>query len=214
VGSSAKKVARPLFLFLSLLLFSVPFTSAQSPITDQILVTVVRDRIFAVTPVEGIVRVDLLAGEEILNIASVGLNAVVHTTNRLLGFSSQTLRWSELRTDLGERVLDRRITQRLILIRTERHLYGFQGQIGRWKIEDLGVREEIRNTLVDEHVAVVVTDRRALAFSAFTGGFFPQDLSPDEPILSTAVNDNVVVLSTGVRRLIFRSQLAIWAELQ
>jgi hypothetical protein len=35
-----------------------------------------------------------------------------------------------------------------------------------------------------------------------------------EPILSTAVNDNVVVLSTGVRRLIFRSQLAIWAELQ
>lgn len=214
MGASAKKVAPPYFLFLALLLLPVPFTSAQSPITDQILVTVVRDRIFAVTPIEGIVRADLMAGEEILDIASVGVNALVHTTNRLLAFSSQTLRWSELRTDLGERVLDRRITQRLILIRTERHLYGFQGQIGRWKTEDLGVREEIRNTLVDEHVAVVVTDRRALAFSSFTGGFFPQDLSPDEPILSTAVNDNVVVLSTGVRRLIFRSQLAIWAELQ
>lgn len=201
-------------LLLSVLLFLPVSASAQSPITDQILVTVVRDRIYAVTPTEGIVRVDLLAGEEILNIVSVGLNALVHTTNRLLGFSSQTLRWSEQRTDLGERVLDRRITQRMILIRTERHLYGFQGQVGRWKTEDLGVQEEMRNTLVDELVAVVVTDRRALAFSAFTGGFFPQDLSPDEPVLATAVNDNVVILATGIRRLIFRSQLAVWAELR
>lgn len=187
---------------------------AQSPITDQVLITVLRDRVFAATPGEGLQRTDLLAGEEILHSESKGLNALVQTSVRLLGFSSQVMRWSEQRTDLGERVQDRRVLPRFILVRSERHLYGFQGPLGRWKIEDLGVREEIRETLAGESVAVVVTDRRALAFSAFTGGFFQQDLSPDEPVLSSAMNDNVVILTTGTRRWIFRSQLAVWAELR
>jgi hypothetical protein len=189
--------------------------AAQSPvITDQILVTVLRDQVFAATPGEGLMRVDLLAGEAVQSIESKGLNALVQTSVRLLGFSSSVLRWSEQRTDLGERVQDRRILPRLILVRTDRHLYGFQGPLGRWKTEDLGIKEEVRETLASESVAVVVTDRRALAFSAFTGGFFQQDLSPDEPVLSSAVNDNVVILTTGARRWIFRSQLAIWAELR
>jgi hypothetical protein len=187
---------------------------AQTPLLDQILVTVLRDRVFAVTPVEGIMRVDLLAGEEVVAVSSVGLNALVQTSMRLLGFSSQVMRWSELRTDLSERVLDRRVLPRLIVVRTDKHLYGFQGQLGRWKMEDLGLREEVRETLADENVAVVITDRRALAFSAFTGGFFQQELSADDPVLSSALNDNAVVLATGTRRWIFRSQLAIWAELR
>jgi len=199
--------------FLVALVLAAP-AGAQSPITDQILVTVFRDRIFAATPTEGLMRVELLAGEEVLSTVSKGLNALVHTSARLLGFSSQTMRWSELRTDLSERVQDRRVSPRLMLVRTDKHLYGFQGQLGRWKTEDLGVREEVRDTLMADHVAVVVTDRRALAFSAFTGGFFQQDLSSDEPVLSGTVNDNVVILSTGARRWIFRSQLAIWAELR
>ena len=196
------------------LLALASLASGQSRITDQILVTVLRDRVYAATPSEGLMRVDLLAGEEVLGTTSKGLNALVQTSVRLLAFSSQTMRWSELRTDLSERILDRRVSPRLILVRTERHLYGFQGELGRWKTEDLGVREEIRDTLVGDHVAVVVTDRRALAFSAFTGGFFQQDLSTDEPVLTSDVNDNVVILSTGTRRWIFRAQLAIWAELR
>ena len=188
--------------------------TAQSPITDQILTTVLRDQVFAVTPTEGLMRVDLLAGEEVLSATSKGLNALVLTTSRLLGFSSQVMRWSELRTDLGEKVMESRVTPRLILVRTDKHLYGFQGQLGRWKTEDLGVREEVRETLAADSVAVVVTNRRALAFSAFTGGFFLQDLSNDDPVISSAVNDNVVILTTGTRRWIFRSQLAVWAELR
>lgn len=188
--------------------------SAQSPLTDQILITVLRDQVFAATPTEGLMRVDLLAGEEVLHSESKGLNALVQTSVRLLGFSSQVVRWSEQRTDLGERVRDRRVLPRLILVRTERHLYGFQGPLGRWRTEDLGVKEEIRETLARENVAVVVTDRRALAFSAFTGGFFQQDLSIDDPVVTSVANDNVVILSTGTRRWIFRSQLAIWAELR
>lgn len=211
-NSSAPSLVAGIFV-LALLTLSVG-AGAQSPITDQILVTVLRDRIFAATPSEGLVRVDLLAGEEIQHSESKGLNALVQTSVRLLGFSSQVVRWSEQRTNLGEQVQDRRVLPRFILVRTDKRLYGFQGPLGRWKTEDLGVREEVRNTLTADHVAVVITDRRALAFSPFTGGFFQQDLSPDEPVVSTAVNDNVVILSTGARRWIFRSQLAIWAELR
>ena len=197
-------------------LLSVPSSArAQGPlITDQVLITVLRDRIFAATPGEGLIRADLLAGEEIMRIESKGLNALVQTSVRLLGFSSQVVRWNEVRTDLGEKVQDSRVTQSYLFVRTNRHLYGFQGPLGLWKTVDLGVREEIGNTLVAENVVVVVTDRRALAFSAITGGFFQQDLSINDPVVSSAINANVVILSTGTQRWIFRSQLAIWAELR
>ena len=209
------RVASSVAILAACLLGAHSSARAQSPIiTDQVLLTVLRDRIFAATPTEGLMRVDLLAGEEILKIESKGLNALVQTSMRLLGFSSQVTRWSEVRTDLGEKVKDSRVTQSLLFIQTNRHLYGFQGPLGRWKTEDLGVREEIRDTRVAQNVVVVVTDRRALAFSAFTGGFFQQDLSQDDPVLSSTVNDNVVILSTGTRQWIFRSQLAIWAELR
>ncbi|TLY19238.1 MAG: hypothetical protein E6K68_10005 [Nitrospirae bacterium] len=208
------RVASAVLLLAVCLLGLCSHARAQGPLLDQILVTVQRDRVFAVTPVEGIMRVDLLAGEEVLNVSSVGLNALVRTSVRLLGFSSQVMRWSEVRTDLGEKVQDSRVTQSFLFVRTTRHLYGFQGLLGRWKTEDLGVREEIRDTLLAENVAVVVTDRRALAFSTITGGFFQQDLSTDDPVVSSAVNANVVILTTGTRRWIFRSTLAIWAELR
>jgi hypothetical protein len=203
-------------LILVVLLASALATSvlAQNPITNQILVTVLRGGVFAVTPGEGIMRADLLAGEEVLSVESVGLNALVLTSKRLLGFSSQVMRWSEQRTDLSEQIQDRRVLPRFILVRTNRHLYGFQSPLGRWKTEDLGPREEVRDTLTADHVGVVITDRRALAFSAFTGGFFQQDLSIDDPVVSSAINANVVILTTGSRRWIFRSQLAVWAELR
>jgi len=209
------RVASVVLLLVMCLLNVSSSARAQTPlITDQVLITVLRDQIFAATPGEGLMRADLLAGEEIIKIESKGLNALVQTSVRLLGFSAQVVRWSEVRTDLGEKVTDSRVTQSLLFVRTKRRLYGFQGPLGRWKTEDLGVREEIRDTLVAENVAVVVTDRRALAFSAFTGGFFQQDLSTDEPVASSAVNANVVILTTGTRRWIFRSQLAVWAELR
>jgi len=206
----------PVVAWLVVCLVGVPSSArAQSPlITDQVLITVLRDRIFAATPGEGLMRADLLAGEEVMKIESKGVNALVQTSVRLLGFSSQVVRWNEVRTDLGEKVQDSRVTQSFLFVRTNRRLHGFQGPLGRWKTEDLGVREEIRDTLVAENVAVVVTDRRALAFSAITGGFFQQDLSTDDPVVSSAVNANVVILTTGTRRWIFRSQLAAWAELR
>jgi len=202
------------FTLLLPLLSGVLLSNAQDRITDQVAVTVVRNQVFAITPREGLVRIGLSAGEEVLAVEARGLNALVHTSNRLLGFSAEVQRWVEQRTDIFESFLERRVTSRFILVRTTKRLYGFQGPLGRWKVEEVGPREETRDVLVGEHVAVVVTERRALAFSPFTGGFFSQDLQPDEAVIESTVNDNIVVLSTPSRRLVFRSQLAVWAELR
>ena len=201
-------------LMMSLFLLEAQPIAAQEKITDQVAVIVQENQIFAATPDEGFVRLDLSAGEKVWVTETKGQNAFVQTSIRLLGFSSLHKVWAEQRTDLTEQIMERHITPRLILIRTNRRLYGFQPLAGRWRSEEFGAREEVREVTVADHVAVAVTERRAIAFSAFTGGFFTQDLQLGERVTETTANDNIVVLTTPVRRLIFRSQLRIWAELR
>ena len=203
-----------ILVFLSAILFEAGVAAAEGRITDQVAVTVVGRHIFAVTSGEGLIRADLSAGEEALTIDARGLNALVLTPERLLGFSGQLLRWSSQSIDIREHVTERLITPQLILVRSDSRLYGFQGQVGHWRVLELDPQEDQRQTLVGENVAVVITGRRAIAFSALTGGFFSQDLQIGEVITDTMVNDNIVILTTSSRRLIFRSQLAIWAELR
>jgi len=208
----------PIVATLALILFTVELAASQERTTDQVAVTVsiLRDQVVAVTAGEGLVSVGLTSDDRLLGIEARGLNALVVTSTRLLGFSAQVQRWSEQRLNLNEQVLDRKVTSRLILVRSDRRVFGFQGTLGGfWKVEDLNrLGDDFQQILVGAHVAVVLTNRRALAFSAFTGGFFIKDLSTEDPVIETTVNDNIVILSTVNRRLIFRSQLAAWAELR
>jgi hypothetical protein len=203
----------PIIALLAFILFTAQFAASQERVSDQVAVTILRDQVFAVTAGEGIVRVGLTSGERVIGSEARGLNAILLTSTRLLGFSAQIQRWSEERLNLNEQVVDRRITPRLMLVRSDRRVFGFQGSSGLWKVEDLTrLGDDFQQILVGAHVAVVLTNRRALAFSAFTGGFFVQDISNDDPVTETVVNDNIVILSTTNRRFIFRSQLAAWAE--
>ena len=203
----------PITALLAFILFTAQFAASQERISDQVAVTILRDQVFAVTAGEGLVRVGLTSGERVLGSEARGLNAILLTATRLLGFSAQVQRWSEERLNLNEQVVDRKVTPRMMIVRSDRRVFGFQGTSGLWKVEDLTrLGDDFQQILVGAHVAVVLTNRRALAFSAFTGGFFVQDLSTEDPVIETAVNDNIVILSTVNRRLIFRSQLAAWAE--
>jgi hypothetical protein len=195
-------------------LFKVQVVTAQEKITDQVAVIILNNQILAATPDEGFARVELAAGERVLETEARGLNAFVQTSTRLLGFSGKLQRWAEQRTDLSEQVIEKRITPRLIFVRTNKRVYGFLGAFGQWRSEELGSREEPREVTVTDHLAVMVTERRALAFSAFTGGFFSIDLHLDERVTDTAANDNIIILTTPARRLVFRSQLRVWAELR
>ena len=203
----------PIIALLAFILFTAQFAASQERISDQVAVTILRDQVFAVTAGEGLVRVGLTSGERVLGSEARGVNAVLVTATRLLGFSAQVQRWSEERLNLNEQVVDRKVTPRMMIVRSDRRVFGFQGTSGLWKVEDLTrLGDDFQQILVGAHVAVVLTNRRALAFSAFTGGFFAQDLSTEDPVIETVVNDNIVILSTVNRRLIFRSQLAAWAE--
>jgi hypothetical protein len=101
----------------------------------------------------------------------------------------------------------------MIVVQGREAAYGFQSDRGRWKRESWGAGESLQNSVVKDSIAVMVTDRRALGFSAFTGGFFPRDLPVGNQIHDIQINDNVVILYLSDFMLVFRSGLAIWAQL-
>lgn len=210
----AMRVKRTAVMAVLFVMFSAGAALAQERLTDQVAVAVLRNQVYAATPGEGLVRQELSAGERVLDVQSRGINALVRTSLRLLGFSGVVKRWEGRRLDLHDEFRESLVTPRLVLVRTAKHLYGFQGPAGRWKVEELSSQEKFDRLRSGENIAVVLTDRRALAFSTFTGGFFSQDISRDEPVIQVEINDNVAVLHTASRRFIFRSGLAVWAELR
>lgn len=208
-------VGRIAVLVVSVMVADWPvWAQAQNKISDEVAVVVTSGRLLGLTSGSGFVRARLSAGETVVFTESKGINAVAQTSDRLLGFSGPVQRWREQQLDVSEGIQKIHVTPRLIFVRTNKRLYGFQGPIGRWKVQDLGIQEEYRQTIVEDHVAVVVTDRRVLGFSTFTGGFFAQDLSNDEAIEKVEANDNLIVLFTSTRKLVFRSGLAVWAEIR
>ena len=185
---------------------------AQESITDQVAVTVSKGRLLGVHRGEGIARIPLLAGEDVVRIKAKGITGFVLTSVRLLGFSGTLQRWSTQELDVSEQVINSYVTPRLILVVGEKHIYGFQGEIGRWKIEALRPREKLIQVIVKDHVGAVITSNQALGFSAFTGGFFSKDLPLSQDVIQSQANDNIIILRLNDRQLIFRSGLAIWAE--
>ena len=187
---------------------------AQEPITDQVAVTVSKGRLLGIHRGEGIARIPLAAGEDIAEINAKGIAGFAHTSFRLLGYSGTLQRWSTIELDVSENVRASYVTPRLILVVAERRIYGFQAEIGRWKTQEIRPRETLKEVIVENHVAVVVTSNQVFGFSAFTGGFFSKDLPHSQGIIKSQSNDNIVILSLDGRQLVFRSGLAIWAELR
>jgi hypothetical protein len=185
----------------------------QEVITDQVSITSERGQLFGITGGEGIARQFLASGEEILAVESKGVTGYVQTTKRLLGFSGRLQRWVDINFSSAEQIGKWTVTPRMIIVQSREALYGFQSDLGRWKREPWGAGEMLVNSVVEDHVGLVITNRRAVAFSAFTGGFFSKDLPSGNAIDDMQVNDNVVIIHLSGLTLVFRSGLAIWAEL-
>ncbi|MDR4495578.1 MAG: hypothetical protein AB7P17_02895 [Nitrospirales bacterium] len=200
-------------VFFSVLCHTPLFCLAQNLITDQVSITVERDQIFGITSGEGIARQFLASGEEIVVLETRGVTGYVQTTKRLLGFSGQMRRWVELPLASGEQIVQWAVTPWLVLVIGKRQGYGFQSDLGRWKKESWGAGEMVGDVRVKSYVGLVTTNRRAMAFSAITGGFFSRDLLQPIGTQDVQINDHIVLLHEGVRTFVFRSGLAIWAEL-
>ena len=193
--------------------FLVSNAAAQNVITDQVAITSEQGKLFGLTSGEGVSREILASGEDVLVIEAKGVTGFVQTSMRLLGFSGRLNRWVDLTLPTGEQIINWKVTSRMIVVQGREAAYGFQSDRGRWKREPWGAGESLQNSAVKAHIAVMVTNRRALGFSAFTGGFFPRDLPAGNQIQEIEINDNVVILHLSGFMLVFRSGLAIWAEL-
>ncbi len=189
-------------------------SEARNVMEDQVGITVRHGQLFGLTAREGISRQFLDAGEQVLAIEAKGITGFVQTNTRLLGFSGRLQRWASVTLSTSEDILKWSVTPRMVVVQGKQATFGFQSDQARWKREPWGADESLLNTVVKDSIAIMITDRRALGFSASTGGFFTRDLPLGNQVHAIHVSDNVAILELSTSTLVFRSGLAIWAELR
>ena len=159
-------------------------------------------------------EIPLDAQETVTGSGASGINAVVVTSRRLLGFSSRTLTWSKTDRDLNEKVLERRVLPTFSVVRTDKHLYGFRGANGIWLDEPLGIRETVKTTRTTDYGAVFVTNERLVGFASLLGDFSSKALGIHERIMRLDSENGLVLVTTNNRILVFGSRLSGWEEFE
>ena len=152
--------------------------------------------------------------EVVISSGTSGINGIVVTSRRLLGFSSRALTWSKKELDVNEKVLDRKILPTFSLIRTDRHLYGFRGVNGLWLEEALGVREKVNRFHSNDYGVVFITNERLVGFTPLLGGFASKPLDVHERIVGVENDNGLILVSTTKRTLVFGSRLSGWEEFE
>ena len=159
-------------------------------------------------------EIPLDAQETVTGSGASGINAVVVTSRRLLGFSSHTLAWSKTDRDLNEKVLERRVLPTFSVVRTDKHLYGFRGANGIWLDEALGIRETVKTTRTTDYGAVFVTNERLVGFASLLGDFSSKALGVHERITRVDSEKGLILVTTSNRTLVFGSRLSGWEEFE
>ena len=183
---------------------------------DRIDVISVDRRVLAVNANGGLPELDLEIGEEVTDTQSDGLVGVAATNTRLLGITSESGSWRELRLRVSERrALDRgdriHVGDRVALAVLDERIAALALGSTGWNELALTPREEVEHAKVGANVAGVATQLRAIGFSA-RSGFVSISLRPNEEIQASSVKDSSIVLTTNVRLLIFREGSGIWLE--
>jgi hypothetical protein len=207
---------RPPILFITLAagLFALSGIAHSQGRHGDVMVTVTTDKVIALPAGGSAIEEGLGVNETVATTAVRGQTGFAQTSTRLLGFSSELRRWTDVQLAAGERVERHQVLPRLILVQTNRQLYGFQEGRGHWTNESLGARETVTQLHGHGHVAVVITTERALAFSSFTGGLFSLPWSTDERVFSVDETNDAVMVRTSTRLVAFRSQTTEWVEVK
>ena len=168
----------------------------------------------ATSAISGRREFPLDAQETVSGSAANGINAVVVTSRRLLGFSSRTFTWAKRDRDLNEKVLDRKVLPTFSVVRTDKHLYGFRGANGIWLDEPLGTRETVRMTRTTDYGAVFVTNERLIGFASLLGDFSSKILNIHEHITRVDNENGLILVTTSHRIFVFGSRLSGWEEFE
>ena len=214
---SPSKIGR--LLASRLVLLTLAWSSCQSvayslELESEVAVRIEPGQAVATSPLSGRREIPLDAQETVLGSGASGINAIVVTSRRLLGFSSRTLTWSKTDRDLHEKVLERRILPTFSLVRTDKRLYGFRGANGIWFKEALGVREKFHRLHSNDYVSVAVTNERLVGFGPLLGEFSSKPLGVHERITQVGNEDGVIIITTNQRTLVFGSRMSGWDEFE
>jgi hypothetical protein len=202
-----------------LVLLTLAWNSCQSDayslqLESEVAVWIEPGQAVAASPLSHRREIPLDTQETVLGSGASGINAIVVTSRRLLGFSSRTLAWSKTDRDLHEKVLERRILPTFSLVRTDKHLYGFRGANGIWFEEALGVREKVHRLHSNDYGSVAITNERLVGFGPLLGEFSSKPLGVHERITQVGNEDGVIIITTSHRTLVFGSRMSGWDEFE
>ena len=163
-------------------------------------------RVLAVNAAGGLPELDLEIGEEVMGTRSAGLVGVASTNTRLLGITTQSASWRELRLRVSERASRPErihVGERVALAILDERIAALAPGSTGWNEVALTPRESIAHIAVGSNVAGVAAQLRAIGFSAGSG-FVSLSLEPSEKIEASSAKDSSIVLTTNSRILIFR----------
>jgi hypothetical protein len=217
MSTSPSKIGHP--LSLRLVLLTLAWTLHQSDaysleLESEVAVWIEPGLAVAKSPLSGRREITLDAQETVLGSGASGINAIVVTSRRLLGFSSRSLTWIKTDRDLHEKVLERRILPTFSLVRTDKHLYGFRGANGLWFKEALGVREKVHRLHSNEYGSVTITNERLVGFGPLLGQFSSKPLGVHERITRVGNEEGLIMVTTNRRTLVFGSRMSGWDEFE
>ncbi|HKO31794.1 MAG TPA: hypothetical protein VJU54_11685 [Nitrospiraceae bacterium] len=127
----------PWLLLATVIWFFYPSLTQAVDSGNEVAVWFEQGQLVATSVVSGRREIPLDAHETVTGSGANGINAVVVTSRRLLGFSSRTFIWTERDRDLNEKILERRVLPTFSVVRTDKHLYGFRDANGVWLDEPL-----------------------------------------------------------------------------
>jgi hypothetical protein len=171
-------------------------------------------RLLAVSAESGrVLEVSLRPSERVLALESRGVIGVAATKYRLLGVTSESANWQEIRLRVGETAPEQlHVSERLALVALENRLLALPRETGIWSELELFPGEVPVRLAVESGVGLCVTGRRAIAVSDKGGGFVSTRLTPRETIEQVSLGTRSVTLQTRFRLLIFRSGSTRWVE--
>lgn len=188
---------------------------AQGPgveIEDRIDLVQVDRRLLAVGANGSLLEVRLEVGERVLDTRSGGLVGVAATSSRLLGVTTRSSSFRELRYRVREReAAPHRIYlgDRVALVPFASRLAALAPGSTQWNELRLSPSEVVQRVLIESNLAAVVTHRRAIAFAA-ASGFVETTLSPNETVERISVEESSLVILTSRRMLVFRAGARRW----
>ena len=179
---------------------------------DVVSIVPLEHRVLAVNPVTGpVAEIDLAVNETFFGYRTRGRLGVAATSRRLLGITSRSAVWAELklRVSEGNEEPQMVVEERVALVQLRQRIAGITSVSPVWIDVELASDEEVRQIVSAAQVAAVVTDRRAIGF-AQGSGFVTEPLAASERLESSSADDRSVQLVTSSRVLVFQQGSRRW----